>query len=173
MKKNKILIIWAVLVLVSMTGNVRAAGRSVLSGGARLHMDNSVSDDIPFGDDDISVLLGYEYHEDAAFWQLAVGYTPDVDSALGVDYVVTPQMNLIIKDNMWRAGFGALWSYVKPDVGKSDWTDVYWQFLLGINLPVMGLSMDVNAYYPFEDWGDLGDFDFSDVEYGVLFGYQF
>lgn len=133
--------------------------------GVRQHVRHSVATDLPYGDNDISYLLGYEWREASACWQLAVDYAPDVDS-VGVDYVLTPQLNLIVNDGIWRGGVGILKSYIADDM-NTDWEDIYWQFILGIGIPLGGLTVDVDAFYAFEDWGDIGDFDTDDLEFGA------
>ena len=152
---------------------------SAISVGARRHMDHSVFLDLPFGDEDFSYALAYEYHEDIGYWQIAVNYMPDpsgtagTNSADSIDYVITPQINLIIKDGPWRGGLGALRSYIHDKEKGGDWPDLYWQFILGVHLPVMAVQIDVHAFYVFEDWDMLDEFEFKDVEFGIWLNYTF
>jgi hypothetical protein len=135
--------------------------------GGRYHMDHSVFEELPFGDEDIGYGLAYEYHDVSAFWQIAVTYAPDVTGTNGIDSVTTPELNLIFDDSWLRLGLGILSSYVRQDVGGNDWTDLYWQFIVGLNFPISSLTLSINAYYPFEDWGNLEAFDAADIEYGA------
>lgn len=150
------------------------AGSHRLGVGMRRHVDHSVFEELPFGEDDISYLLGYEYHEANAYWQIGVGYTRDPSGTTNaVDYVITPQLNLVFEDNFWRMGTGILSSYISEDGGNSDWTDPYWQVLLGLSLPLFALDLDVNASYVFEQWGDISEFDFGDIELVGWLSYEF
>ena len=159
-----------------------AKGKSQFSVGLRQHVDHSDFDEYPFDNDTLSYGAAYEYHDKSAFWQLAVLYTEDVDtvtSASGpipstseVDYILTPQLNLIFNEEYWRAGAGILGNYVVTDDDK-DWADPYWQFMLGIGFPVMAFKADFYAYYVYEDWGSLGDVDFDDIEFGGWLGFAF
>jgi len=149
-----------------------AARRHAAGAGARWHVNHTVFEELPFDDGDLSYGLAYEYHDEAAYWQLAVHYTPDAGTN-GTDYVVTPQINLIFKDRIWRLGVGALDSYVAAEDGGGDWGDVYWQLLTGLNLPLFRFQLNANAFYVFESWSDLDDFDTDDLEYGFWLTYPF
>ena len=140
--------------------------------GARLHADHSVFTELPFDDGDLSYALTCEFHDKNAYWQLGVSYAP-APGTNGTDFVVTPQLNLIVKDRYWRAGIGILDSYIEMDNGENDWTDVYFQFLTGLHMPLFGMEFDVFAYYPFGDWGDISDFDFDDLDYGGCLTFPF
>lgn len=167
----------AASVLISLQG-LAIAGHA-LTAGARYHMRHSEFLELPFDDGDMSYLLGYEYHEYSAFWQLLVGYAPDISAGddgrgIGVESVITPQINLLFEDRNWLGGVGALASYIETeDSDASDWTDVYWQLMLGFQLPLPALDVEFMAYYPFEEWKALSDFDAGDIEFGLLFKFKF
>jgi len=144
----------------------------VLGAGLRRHSEHSVAEDLPLDDGDLSSGLCYEIHDRKGYWQLGVTYAPQPGTN-GIDFVVTPQLNLIVKDKAWRAGVGILDSYVEMEDGESDWTDVYYQFLTGLHFPIGGMQLDVTAYYPFTDWGDISDFDFDDLDYGAWLTFSF
>lgn len=157
---------------VSMVATAARAGaptsESAFGVGVRSHSLHSVFEELPYDDGDLSYGLAYEYHEGSAYWQLAVDYSTDASRTNTVDTVITPQLNLIFKDRFYRGGLGVLSSYITysgddPSL-KDDWTDVYYQFLLGISIPAGSLAIDVMAAYPFADWGDLGDFEAGDIE---------
>ena len=149
------------------------ASSSGLALGARYHADHTVFTELPFDDGDLSYMLAYEFSEGDAYWQVAVGYCADVTGSNSVDYVATPQVNLVLKDGIWRAGVGVLFSYIRDDVTGGDWTDLYWQLLVGIRLPLGSLKLGVEAVYPFESWDDVGEFDVDDLEYNGWLGYTF
>ncbi len=152
--------------------------QSGVSAGVRQHVLHSVFEELPFEDGDLTYTLGYEYHDKNGYWQLLVGYTPDLSNEelgiddIAVDYVITPQLNLIFQDGVFLAGTGILGSYIETEE-EGDWTDIYWQLMLGLEIPLGALSLEAMAYYPFESWGDIDDFDFDDVEYGGSIKYRF
>jgi hypothetical protein len=116
--------------------------------------------------------VAYEYHEDTGCWQLAVDFAPDVTGSAAIDYVITPEMNLIFSDRSFKLGLGILSSYISSSAGD-DWSDMYWQFLAGFDLVMGGLDFDLMVYHVFEDWDDVGDFETDDLEFGAWFNYSF
>lgn len=174
--KTKILLSVAALLL---TMQAPAVAGHALSAGARYHMRHSEHLELPFDKGDMSYLLGYEYHEGDAFWQLLVGFAPDISEGKdgrgsGIDSVITPQLNLLFKDRNWLGGVGALASYIKTeDRDVSDWTDIYWQLMLGFQIPLPAFHVEFMAYYPFEKWKTLRNFDARDIEYGLLLKFKF
>jgi hypothetical protein len=140
--------------------------------GGRYHVDHSEFAELPFGDGDVGYGLVYEFHDGPAYWQLGASYAPDITGTNAVDTVITPFANLILKDGFWRAGAGLLGSYIDGE-SDSDWTDPYWQLLLGVGIPLFGLNLDVQALYSFESWSDIGAFDMDDIEYGAWLTFAF
>lgn len=143
--------------------------------GMRLHAANDTfGDKKVYGDNDFSYKLGYEYHESVAFWQLAVNWTPEATGASDTDWAMAPELNLLFKDGLFRAGAGILIDYVARSDGNSDWTSVYWQFLAGIGIPLGdAFTLDGYVYYPFSNWEHLNEFNVADLEYGINLGYKF
>jgi len=141
--------------------------------GARQHVDHPYFEVLPYDDGDLSYGLAVEWHDESAYWQLAFNYAPDVTGTNATDYVLTPQINLVFKDNIWRGGLGVLKSYIVDKETGSDWTDVYWQLLLGADLPFYGMQLSLQAFYVFEEWERLEEFDFGDLEYGAWLSYFF
>jgi len=176
---NKRIVFAAACVFLSLQG-LAIAGHA-LTGGARYHMLHSEYVELPFDEGDLSYLLGYEYHEGSAFWQLLVGYAPDISEGddgrgIGVNSVITPQINLIFEDRNFLGGVGVLASYIEMEDEvdlESDWTDVYWQLMLGYQIPLPAFQVEIMAYYPYEKWELLSDFDFGDIEYGLQFKRRF
>lgn len=178
-------ILLAALIVHLVAPSGSAKGKSTISVGLRQHVDHSEFEEYPFDDNTLAYGAAYEYHDKHAYWQLAVLYTEDVDTVQSttaatdstvplqeVDYILTPQLNLIFKDDYWRLGGGILSSYVVTE-NDEDWLDPYWQLLAGIGFPVMAFTAELNAYYVYEDLGSLFDFGFSDVELGGWLGYSF
>jgi len=166
----------AFAILIVMQAPASAA--QAISAGARYHMRHSEYAELPYDDGDLSYLLGYEYHENNAFWQLLVGYAPDIttgdEDGTGAKSVVTPQLNLFFADGNWLGGVGILASYIDTeDSESSDWTDVYWQLMLGLQLPLPVLDVELMAYYPFEKWSTLSEFEAGDIEFGVQIKFKF
>jgi hypothetical protein len=145
-----------------------------------------VAEDIPYGDNDLSYGVSYEVHDAGGWWQFALNYSDDLtprenidtNDATTVETVLTPEVNLIMKDNYWLAGLGVLMSYVEEEdlegETNEEWTDLYYQFLIGFDIQLArSLELELLAYYPFQDWGDLGDFDFDDIDIGGWISYRF
>jgi hypothetical protein len=161
------------VVVLAAGASLAAPGSSVFALGARYHANHSAFDKLPYDDGDLSYGAFYQYHDGPAYWQLGGSYAFDATKLESTDYVITPELDLIVKDKMWRAGLGILDSYVRDSEAGGDWTDVYWQFIAGIQFPLFGFSFDAQAYYPFKGWGDLGDFEFADIEFGLLINFPF
>lgn len=160
------------------------AQRNALVAGGRYRTDHSEFDKMPYGNGDISYLLGWAHREGIAVWQLAVDFGPDVsgtmnkgeeDERRSFDYVITPQLNMLINDERYymRGGLGICTSYIKsPD--HNEWLDPYWQFLLGLHLPVTGrIALDATAVYTFDRWRYLDKFSFGDLEYVLALNFAF
>ncbi len=152
-------------------------GTNKLSFGGRYHAEQKELPEIPFGEGDIAYGVAYEYHEQAAAWQLAATYCPDVTGGdKTVDYIITPEVNLIVKDGIWRGGIGMLYSYLdrKNDATDDDeWVGPYWQLLFGANIPFFGIDLKARAYYDFEKFGDLDEFELDKLDYGAWLSFSF
>lgn len=188
------------VILLAASPAAWGAGSHFMDVGARWHTESSAREDLPFRDGDVSYVVGYEYFENNAYWQLALGIAPEVTAQdvpfagttnpisgkpetfkdNTVDLVLTPQINLLFVDKAFFGGLGGYWSYVMRD-GKrmdgtsasSEWSDFYGQFILGFSLPLGGFKLDICSYYPFADFDPFSDFEFSELEYGVLLKYRF
>lgn len=150
-----------------MLSHDAAAQQSTYAVGMRYHTDHSSFEDLPFDDGDLSYGIAYEYAEATAYWQLALDVTPELNLRDDIDYVLTPKINLILVDEIWRAGLGALASYLETDADDNGWTSIYWQFLAGVSLGFDRFAVDVFAFYPFKRWGNLDEFSTRDIEYGA------
>ena len=160
---------------VSAMGPVNLKDWDAVSIGAKKHVESSVSRESIFAEDDISYRLGYEYHESDGAWQIVLDYCPSVEGSDQIEYLLTPELNVMFKDKEWRTsgGVGILKTLVKTQT-ESEWTDLYWQLLLSINLPLSReITLDLNAFYFFDSWNNLNDFDSDDLEYGASLVYKF
>jgi hypothetical protein len=138
--------------------------------GARYHAQQDTELEVAF-DDEATYGLVYEIHEGGTFWQLGAQY----GTGLGtneVDYVITPEINLMLTDGAWRGGIGALASYVSTDE-DSDWSDIYYQLILGLDFPLGSLALSFQAAYVFEDFDGLGEFDFDELDWSGYLSYMF
>ena len=160
------------IVLLLSVASTQAATRSVsrMGAGARYHKAQDTVVAAPF-DNDVSYGVFYEYHEGETFWQLGVNYASSMGSN-DVDYVLTPEINLIFADDFWLGGTGILSSYVSDET-TSDWSDIYFQLILGFQIPVGNMSLEVLGYYVFDDFDALGEFDFDEIDIGVWLMYKF
>lgn len=122
-----------------------------ISIGGTWHSNYSNFDKMPIEEDDYSYLLFYELHNKFAYWQLGGSFTPGPDDNR-FDHIITPQLNLIIKDRIYRIGIGALTSNLKIN-GDNDWTRVYWQCIVGLGIPLGShFGIDIYGHYLFESW---------------------
>lgn len=175
MKTNKLTACLGLIlgVSVAVSGVAMAGVSQSFNVGGKYHQKHSAFAELPYDDGDISYSVAYEYHDEDAFWQLACDVTPEFQERDDFEYGVTPQLNLLLTDQIFQGGLGILSTYTHGDAG-GDWMDLYWQFILGVTIPLPGpFTLEANAYYVFDEWGNLGDFDFGDVEYGAYFGYRF
>jgi hypothetical protein len=144
--------------------------------GARYHQESSVYPDLPYGDGDISYLISYELHDTGSDYalQFALDFANDFskDGTEEIDYTITPQMNIILKDKIWRGGLGMLYPYVKDEAG-TDWGDLYYQVFAGLGHRVNNIEGTILAYYPFDSFGDFSDFETSEIEFGVFVSFAF
>jgi len=170
MKTLKVVLIVGLLVGM-LTGVAMASTAQVVDLGARYHQKHSEFISLPYADGDWTYDVGYEIHEENALLQLVCGYTPEFADHKDLDYGITPEANLLMKDGIFQGGLGILSTYTEGD-GK--WMDMYWQWVLGLNIPLgANFSLQANAYYVFEEWGALHKFDWGDIEFGGYLGYKF
>ena len=155
-------------------GGAMASTAQVSDLGARFHQTHSQFVSLPYADGDWTYEAGYEIHEENALLQFVCGYTPEFADHKDIEYGITPEANLLLKDGLFQGGLGVLSTYTRDGAGKGDWMDLYWQWVLGLNVPLgKNFSIQANAYYVFENWGSLGKFKVGDIEYGGFLGYKF
>lgn len=142
-----------------------------LSGGVTWYTEIPGFTDYPLSDRDMGYNLYYEYHESGGFWQLGASYIPSPDND-GVKDVLTPEINLLLKDKIYRLGTGALISYV--DYGSdTDWTEVYFQFVGGLEIPIGSFGIELHGRYVFKSFRSITDSQKGGPAYSVLISYTF
>jgi hypothetical protein len=175
MKTYKLL--FSVGIAVVMASGLSFAAATASSGidvGARYHIRHSEFAELPFADGDLTYAAGYEVRDENGLLQLLCGFTPEFADRDDLDYGITPEANLLFTDGLFQGGLGILSTYTKNSGGNDDWMDLYWQWVLGLNVPLgKRLSLQANAYYVFETWSRLNKFAFDDVEFGGFITYKF
>jgi hypothetical protein len=173
MKTQKVLFIAGVFLSV-LSGIAVAATSTGVDLGARYHTKHSEFVSLPYADGDWTYTAGYEINEENSMLQIVCGFTPEFQDNKDLDYGITPELNLLAKDGIYQGGLGILSTYTPGSGGSGDWMDMYWQWILGLNVPLGSrLSLQANAYYVFEDWGSLSKFKFDDIEFGGSVCFKF
>ncbi|OVE75205.1 hypothetical protein BVX97_05175 [bacterium E08(2017)] len=166
MKTKYITTLIATVILLTTFVEISSAQNSA-SIGAKYRQMHSAFAELPYDDGDISIGLSYDKHSSESCIQFAVDYAWELNGIPTADYIITPQMNILWKDNAWFGGVGLLSSFIEDEQLGSDWTDLYWQLLFGLKIPAFGTSMDLGIHYEFDDWGEIGEFDWEDLQYGI------
>lgn len=169
---SKALVISAFFTLSLLLAGSAIAGdvRYAWFGAGRYHADNEFSP-VAFEPESWSFLGGLEVYEGSGYWQFAVDYAEGTGT---VGTVITPQINLNVNDNGLIGGFGVLYSYVEDDVVGNDWSDVYFQINLGLDMPLGdSSSLIAVAHYVFDDFDAISDFDTDSIDYTAGFNYRF
>lgn len=115
MNNTKRLAFPVALALIMQSMNLMANQYGAYNVGIRYHSQHDKFADLPFGNGDISYGIGMEWHEDIAYWHIGAEFQPDPGRFEDIDFVITPSINLILKDGIWRGGVGALSNYAKRD----------------------------------------------------------
>lgn len=125
--------------------------------------------DRPFADGDFGYGVAYELRDVYGYWQLGALYTANVGKSNTYDYAVTPFLNLVVKDRIFIAGLGIAKDYLpETDTTDDDWTDLYWNVMLGLEVPLgKSLAVTGKAVYDFENLDDIAQFRFDDVEFAA------
>lgn len=167
-------------VLLLISAWALSAGRSEAQiqpsffAAGRYHQESATVPDLPYAEGDWSTMVGLELHEGIGYWQLAVDFSDGVGGTNEIGNIITPQLNLMFAENGVAAGFGVLSSYIEDEVNGDDWTDIYFQFNLGFNIP-LGDSLGIYAmtHFIFENWDGISDFDFDELEYSAGLSLRF
>ena len=153
-------------------GKPYSGSMNKLVGGVTFHTKIPAITNLPLKDGDFSYDLMYEYHEGIGFWQIGASYAPG-PSDNRFDYILTPQVNLIIKDRFYRLGVGALKSHVETQ-DERHWTDIYWQIIAGIEIPLGShFGIDLYGHYVFKRWDKITESNDGGLEYSALLAVSF
>lgn len=145
-----------------------------VSMAGRYHAENAALPDLPYGDGDWSAMLGLEAREGVAYWQLGVDMAYGAELNSDVSAILTPQLNLLMVDRSIVGGLGILSTYTQDDVLGDNWTDIYYQFSLGFEIPLgKRLKLTALAHDVFADWSKLSEFEFDDLDYSLGVRYLF
>ena len=172
-----LMVVCGAIGLIGLCTTSAQAAANFYTIGARYHGGHTRFEDYPFRSGDLTYQAGIEFHEGIGFWQMLLGYTPSVkadpeSTAPEIDYIVTPQLNLILHDQGWLAGTGILSSYIKDDL-ESDWTKVYWQTMIGYQFRFQHFTLDVMGLYTFDKWSNFSDFRFGNMEASAMLKRRF
>jgi len=158
---------------MSLALTARAIDTSIFAAG-RYHTESKSGPDLPYVDGDWSTTLGFEFQEGPGYWQLAVDFADGTGSTNEIGNVITPQLNLMVEDRGVAAGIGVLSTYTEDETNGDDWSDVYFQANLGLNIPLgSSLGLYGMSHFVFEDWDGISDFDFDELEYSVGLTWKF
>lgn len=137
------------------------------------HTRHTRFDDRPYGNNDLSYGAFLEFFDGTAGWRLGALYSENLSGEGAADSVITPEITLLLQDGLWEGGISVLMDYI--DDGRSkDWSDHYYQFQLGLNLPFgKNISAGAHAFYAFDRFGNLNDFRFSNLDYALTFRLKF
>ena len=198
MLSNGARLLWPILLLtlclVPSSGSAASSQKdeySAVGAGIRMHAEHKDFSQLPYASGDLSYGLTYQWHNPKAYILVGLDYTPalgkrdsntnsaaEANTAATEDTrgeaksVLTPALGIIAKDKLYRGGVSVLRSLVTYEDGD-DWTPIYWQFMLGINLPIMLAGVDLQAFYTFEKWDKLADFKGDEIEFGVALNFSF
>jgi len=160
------------LVILALAGSL-AATATEMAVQVKKHARHGEFGERPYGKDDVSYGAFFELSEGLAAWRLGASYLPDPTGFGEADTVITPEITLLAQDGAWEGGLSTLIDYVDANDEK-EWGDIYFQLQLGLRLPLGKRStLGVNAYYPFEKFGELGKFSFGDLDYGLSLRFRF
>lgn len=142
-----------------------------VSVGALMHKESAALTGSPFRDDDISYGVAYEWHDRCGYGILGVDFTPQLDNK-DYDFVITPNIGLILKDKWIEGGARLLKDYMKTR-SNSDWGDIYWDLEIGTGFNITDeILFQIHAVYQFESWSDVKDFEVDDLSYGAWLSFK-
>ncbi len=167
---------WILLALAACAATADAKtlpSNSALFLGARHHADSELSMNLPYEEGDLSYVAGFDWYTGRMTrWQLLASYLPETTDP-AVDYLLTPQLNVLAYEKGFLVGTGVLMSYLPesdeplpPGAEERDeWTDPYFQLMTGLSFPIGKANLTLLAVYPFEELDEIRDFEFDKLEY--------
>ncbi len=161
------------LLPVLLLSTALAAPATELAVQVKKHADHSAFRERPYGKDDVSYGAFFELSEGLAAWRLGASYLTDASGFGEAETVITPEITLLAQDGIWEGGVSALMDYVDAN-DETEWGDLYYQLQLGLRLPLgKRAALGVNAYYPMESFGEIGEFKTGDLDYGLSLRFGF
>ena len=172
---KRILTLLALAALLPSATLAAPRGSTAVFANVRYHQTNETIKDWPFDKDDFSYGLSAAFYDAAGYLELGADYAPDPSNDF-VDDVWTPFARIVIEDRYVAAGIGIrsnYISYANDAELDSDWSSLLYEFYLGVEVPLGSVVVGGGAYYTFEKWDKLRDFDVDFLEYGIHIGYRF
>lgn len=165
---------WKAAVLVALlASSAPAIVAPSLTLGARTLQPSAARSELPFVDGDYAWIGGFRFFEGAASWLLGAEYSPDPGEEDLYDYALTPHLNLYFGHKWLSGGVGLRNTYLKGEE-DDDWTGFYYELHLGLELPIGSrASLGIYAAWPFEEWDELDEFEFDELEYAGMFSIRF
>lgn len=144
-------------------------------GNVRYHQEHSAVREWPFAKGDLSYGGSLLLYDGMGYIELGCNYAPDPTADEVLDEVITPFARLVIEDRCVVAAIGVRDNYVTftDEERDAEWTDLLYELHLGLEFTLGPVVIGGGAYYSFDDWNDLKDFAFEDLEYGVHAGFCF
>lgn len=181
MRKNALLSVAAALLLVPSAVTAASSPHLGVVGIARYHQGHTAVREWPYDKGDMSYGASLLLYDGIGYIELGCEYSPEPsadeedDDTEILDEVFTPFARMVIKQFFVSAGFGVRDNYVlfTDSDRKDDWTDLLYEFHLGLEFTLGPVVVGGGAYYSFDDWKDLDCFDVDDLEYGVHAGFCF
>jgi hypothetical protein len=155
-------------------GGASLAQTTSLTAIGKRHSDRADTiGDRPYGKDDISYGVFLDLFDGLGGWRLGASFSDDLSGAGEADSVITPEIALMAQDGFWETGISVLRDYVET-AETSEWNSFYYQFFLGINIPLSkSLMIGAAAYYPFDSFSEIRDFSSGDLDFGVSLRLRF
>ena len=166
----------AALLFAPFAASAKASPKLGVVGSARYHQEHSTVAEWPFDKGDMSYGASLLLYDGMGYIELGCEYCPDPTAEKdAIDDVITPFARLVVSDLGFTAGFGVRDNYVfyADKDRKDDWSDLLYEFHLGLEFTFAPIVIGGGAYYSFDDWDDLKDFDVDDLEYGIHAGFCF
>lgn len=178
MNRPTLLLFAAVAALLLSLPTSRANNKTTfgVAGLARYHQSHSMVEEWPFDKGDMSFGASLRVHDGMGYLEAGCEYAPDPTASKGLfDEVITPFARLAIKDQGLVVAIGVRDNYITyaDDARDSEWADLLYELHLGLDFEFGPVSVGGGAYYSYDDWNDLKDFDVDDLEYGVHVGVVF
>lgn len=127
----------------------------------------------PYGKDDTSYGVYMDIYDGIGGWRFGASYASDLSGTGEADSVITPEITLLGAEGSWMTGISIMMDYIDDENG-TDWSDLYYQFQLGLNIPLGDrFKAGIHAFFPFSGLGDFVDISFGELDYGITVSASF